>query len=144
MEATATIASATFEDEPEIAQISRQVTWRTPWHQLVDAAVDPDGYARWMSEILLATLQHEDWFFLTAKCQGKVVGYLQAWIQRPYALSPFQCGTVYCMQFMGELPGRNIETWRTLHDQIERLIEDAEGDFHEVTCKHDAIWEFSP
>jgi hypothetical protein len=50
---------------------------------------------------------------------------------------------VYCMQFMGELPGRNIETWTTLHDQIEGLIEEAEGDFEEVTCKHGAIWGIS-
>jgi hypothetical protein len=139
MEATATIASATIEDGPEIAEISRQVTWRTPWHQLVDAAVDPGGYARWTSEILLATLWDEEDFFLTARIQGKLVGYLQAWVQRPYGLSPFQGATVYGMQFMGELLGRNFEAWTTLHHQIEGLIEEAEGDFEEVTCKHGAI-----
>lgn len=110
-----------------VGDIYQQACSHLRWHRHVNSDVDPETMKKSISRLANVIRKTYHGIVVLAELNGKIVGYLLAWEEKPGNPDPYRHKSVN-----PNIPGRRMTIWWSLHNQIDKVcnqVQDNEGPF---------------
>jgi hypothetical protein len=113
-----------------VGDIYQKACTQLRWHRHVNADVKPEVMKKDHCRLANVIRQQYHGIVVVAELDGKPVGYLMAWEEKPGSADPYRHKSV-----KADLPGRRMPIWWSLFEQIDKVCADVQEKEGPFLCK---------